>query len=139
MNTAFVILKPDCAARGLIGEVIKRFENRGFNIIKMEMRRKSEKWARVHYGHLPQVILEMCVIHMSDTRLIGILLQGPDNIVRMSKKMVGPTDSADAEPGTIRGDFGTNPIRFNIIHCADYSQVDCESRHFFDTETDHVC
>jgi nucleoside-diphosphate kinase len=138
MKTAFVILKPDCVARRLVGEVLSRFEAKRFDIIRMRMARKSNEWAWQHYGHLPPDILEKNAHFLALSLLIGIVLKGPDNIVGQVRAMVGSTDSADARPGTIRGDLGGQPIRFNIIHCADPDQVDLEIERFWDQETDHV-
>jgi nucleoside-diphosphate kinase len=138
MRTAFVILKPDCIIRRLVGEVLRRFEAKGFDIIRMRMVSKNLMWARNHYAHLPHDILEQNSFYMSGSRLIGVVLQGPDGIAEQIKRMVGATDSALAAPGTIRGDLGSQPIRFNVIHCADYDQVDVEIKAFFDRRTDYV-
>jgi nucleoside-diphosphate kinase len=138
MRTAFVILKPDCIARGLVGQVLSRFEAKGFDIIKVRMVSKSLSWANQHYAHLPTGILEQNSFYMSGSRLIGVVLQGPDGISEQIKKMVGATDSALAAPGTIRGDLGGQPIRFNVIHCSDPDKVDVEINAFFDRRTDYV-
>jgi nucleoside-diphosphate kinase len=138
MNTAFVILKPDCIARGLVGKVLSRFESKRFDIIKLRVVLKTYEWARRHYGHLTPDILELNSNFMAESRLIGVVLSGTVTIVEQLKKMVGATDSAFAAPGTIRGDLGDQPIRFNIIHCADYDQVDIEIKRFWDKETDYV-
>jgi nucleoside-diphosphate kinase len=137
-RTAFVILKPDCIARGLVGEVIKRFEAKGFDIIQMRMARKNEEWARRHYGHLSPTALEENVQFMAKSRLIGIILQGHNDIVMEIKKMVGNTNSSIAIPGSIRGDFGGQPIRFNVIHCSDADKVDSEVEAFQNMGTDYV-
>jgi nucleoside-diphosphate kinase len=137
MRTAFVILKPDCIARGLVGEVLRRLEAKGFDIIRMRMVSKNLEWANQHYAHLPPGILDKNSFYMAGSRLIGVVLQGPDRIAEQIKRMVGPTDSADADPGTIRGDLGGQPIRFNVIHCSDHDKVDVEINAFFDRRTDY--
>jgi nucleoside-diphosphate kinase len=138
MAKAFVILKPDCYGKRVIGEVITRFERKGFEIERMELRHKSEAWARSHYSHLTGEVLDKNVTFMTCGPLIGIVLEGPAAIVNMVKAMIGPTNSALAAPGTIRGDFGTNPIRFNVIHCSDFDVIDSEIKAFFGKRTDYV-
>lgn len=138
MAKAFVILKPDCISRRMIGEVITRFERKGFEIERMESHHKRQDWARNHYSHLEGEVLRENVVFITHRPIIGIVLEGPTAIVDMVKAMVGPTDSALAAPGTIRGDYGTNPIRYNIIHCSDFDKVDSEIKAFFDRSTDYV-
>lgn len=139
MGKAFVIIKPDGYVSGLVGEIITRFERKGFQIKRIRIIHKSIYWARRHYAKLqPQEVFEDNVEFMSSAPIVGIVLTGPDGIVKMVKSMVGPTDSSLAPPGTIRGDYGNLPIRFNVIHCSDPDLVDKEIERFFDRSTDRA-
>ena len=142
MQTTFVILKPDAHDRKLVGEIIKRFEQRGLYISRMELRRKNYEWCERHYHQLAtgsdqeQAIFRALVQCMAKRPLIGIVLEGPQAPL-VVKRMVGATDSIEADPGTIRGDFGTRPVRNNLVHAADSQLVaKREATMFFNPVTD---
>jgi len=133
MNKTFVILKPDCQERGLIGEVIKRFEQKYLRIIGLQLRWKSKEWARKHYQHLSGEILERNVVFMTTAPLIGIVLDGP-NAITVVRVLVG--DTIYSTPGRIRGDYETY-LPYNIVHASD-TEENCiqEIKEFFDSATD---
>jgi len=141
----FVVIKPDAIRRGLVGEIVKRFEQKGFTIERMELRYKNEEWCRLQYSQFVCDCGDDCVnkeifyplVHaLAGESLIGMVLKGPDAVF-VVRRMVGATDSTQAEPGTIRGDFGSLPVRENLVHaCDDEDRVDTEIRYFFDEETD---
>ena len=135
-ENSFVIIKPDAIRRGLIGEIITRFERKCFSIQHIERRWKSESWALQHYDLVPPQVLPILVEFMTATPLIGIDLHG-SNAIAVIRKMVGATNSSNAAPGTIRGDFGTWPIHVNCVHASDSPQA-ClrESSLFFASSTD---
>jgi len=119
MEKTLVIIKPDAIRRGLIGRIISRFEDKDFIIKRIESRTKSITWCKLMYPHL----IEMATFNklstfMTANPLIGIELEGY-NIVKVIRKMLGCTNSMDADPGTIRGDFGLWPIRYNCVHASD--------------------
>ncbi len=118
VSKTFVIVKPDAVSRGLIGKIISRFEDKFLEIVAIELKQKDETWCQLHYAHLSGPVYTKLEEFMLMGPIIGIVLQGPDvnSVVRI---MVGSTDSLIAEPGTIRGDFGTHPILYNIVHAAD--------------------
>jgi len=118
MEKTLVIIKPDAINRGLIGRIISRFEDKDFKIKRIESRFKNAAWCKLMYSHLPQnTFLDQCCF-MCTNILIGIKLEGP-HAVQTVRRMVGCTDSTEALSGTIRGDFGTLPIRYNCVHASD--------------------
>ena len=117
-NKTFVIIKPDAISRGLIGKIISRFEDKQLEIVAIEMKQQDYTWCQLHYQHILGPIYVNLEEFMLSGPLIGIVFKGPD-VIRTVKIMVGSTDGLLAEPGTIRGDYGTHPIRYNIVHAAD--------------------
>lgn len=137
-ENSFVIIKPDAIRRGLIGEIIARFERKCLTIRHIERRWKSESWALKHYADVPPQVLPALIEFMTNTPLIGIDLHG-SNAIAVIRKMVGVTNSANAAPGTIRGDFGTWPIYVNCVHASDSpTAYEHESSLFFDDSTDYI-
>ena len=133
IQQTFVILKPDCQERGLIGKIISRFEDKFLRVVRIGSQQKDEDWCRQHYAHLNDEIYEKQKDFMSCAPLIGIILEGPDAI-DVVRKMVGKTNSLLAEPGTIRFDYGTYPVRYNIIHAADSEEAVKRERGLFFNE-----
>lgn len=134
----FVIIKPDAVRRGLIGEIIKRFEQKGLTILRIELRLKSRTWCALHYSSvdLPSGVYHGLAAAMIHAPLIGIVLQG-EKAVTVLRRMIGATDSTQAWPGTIRGTFGTLPVHENLIHAADTEELaKQEAKYFFDLRTD---
>jgi len=134
----FVIIKPDAVERGLVGEIIKRFEQKGLSILRIEQRYKTRVWCALHYSSpdLPTGVYRNLQEAMTNKPLVGIILDGP-KAVTVVRRMIGATDSTQAWPGTIRGDFGTLPIYENLIHAADTEElVIREAELFFNPRTD---
>lgn len=134
----FVIIKPDAIKRGLIGEIIKRFEQKGLIILRIEQRLKSRQWCALHYSNvdIPSEVYHRLVNAMVHVPLIGIVLHG-EKVVTVLRRMMGATDSTQAWPGTIRGDFGTLPVHENLIHASDSEDLaKQETKYFFDSRTD---
>jgi len=137
----FVIIKPDAIERKLVGEIIRRFEQKNLSIVRMETRCKNREWCVAHYhqfnnDYTPPGILEGLCDMMTNIPLIGIVLEG-EGAANVVRRMVGDTDSVMAAPGTIRGDFGTRPIRNNLVHAADSATVGKrEAVQFFNPATD---
>jgi len=114
----FIALKPDAVRRKLIGKIIERFENRGFEIIAMKMvkldREMAEKWYEEHKG---KEFFERLINFTTSGRMVVMVVEG-ENAISVVRKMIGKTNPAEAEPGTIRGDFAlTTPD--NVIHASD--------------------
>jgi nucleoside-diphosphate kinase len=134
----FVIIKPDAVERGLVGEIIKRFEQKGLAILRIEQRYKTRVWCALHYSSpdLPTGVYQILQEAMTNKPLIGIVLAGL-NVVPEVRRMIGATNSSQAWPGTIRGDFGTLPVHKNLIHAADTQELAIwEAGLFFNSRTD---
>ena len=122
MNRTLVLLKPDAVARGLVGEIIARFERRQFVIVAAELRTLERAVAEQHYGeHVGKSFYEPTIAFMTGGPLMAMVLEGPDNTWEIVHAMMGPTNSAVAAPGTIRGDLATLMNR-NLIHGSDSAE-----------------
>jgi len=118
MEDTLIILKPDAVQRRLLGEIIARFERKGLRIIALKMARISEELCREHYRpHEGKDFYEPLVRYMTSAPVVLVVARGKNSIA-VSRKMMGATFGADAEPGTIRGDFAVSN-RFNLIHGSD--------------------
>ena len=114
----FVIIKPDAVQRGIIGEIISRFERKGIKIVAMKMKSVSRELAEKHYGvHKGKPFFEPTVEYITSSPVVALILEG-NNTIEMVRNMMGKTDPQQAELGTIRGDFGQF-IGRNIIHGSD--------------------
>ena len=130
-KTLFIV-KPDAVARNLVGDVISRFERKGFKILKLKMftftQVQAEKFYDVHkdkpfFGELTSFIISGPVV--------AAIIEG-NNAIGTTRIMIGATKSFDAEPGSIRGDFGLG-LSDNIIHASDSQEsFDHESRVAFE-------
>jgi len=118
METTLIILKPDAVQRGLIGRIITRFEEKGFTVVGAKMMRISPELAATHYEqHRDRPFYEKLVSFMTRSPVLVLALRGR-KAIEISRRMMGATFGADAEPGTIRGDFGVSNS-FNLIHGSD--------------------
>ncbi|XP_021530780.2 nucleoside diphosphate kinase, mitochondrial [Aotus nancymaae] len=113
-----VAVKPDGVQRRLVGDVIQRFERRGFTLVGMKMLQAPESVLAEHYQDLQRKPFYPALIrYMSSGPMVAMVWEGY-NVVRASRAMIGHTDSAEAAPGTIRGDFSVHISR-NVIHASD--------------------
>ncbi|MEM1518423.1 MAG: nucleoside-diphosphate kinase [Halobacteria archaeon] len=138
LEKTFVLLKPSCIERGFIGEVITRFEKKGFAIKGLKMlEMKREMAERLYEVHKGKEFYDKLIKTVTGRRVVAILLEGR-NAVTVVRKMVGATDPANAEPGTIRGDLGLD-VTDNIIHASDsVESFQREARIFFE-ESEILC
>jgi nucleoside-diphosphate kinase len=114
----FVIIKPDAVQRGIIGEIISRFERKGIKIVAIKMISVKKELAEKHYGiHKGKPFFQPTIDYITSSPVIAIILEGT-NVIEMVRKMMGKTDPQQADLGTIRGDFGQF-IGRNIIHGSD--------------------
>ena len=112
------IVKPDAVAKGLTGEILSRFEKAGLEIVALKKLRLTEQQARGFYAvHKERPFYANLVGFMTSGPVVVGVLEGPDAIAK-NRELMGPTDSTKAEPGTIRGDFGTD-IERNAVHGSD--------------------
>ncbi len=118
MEQTFVILKPSTIQRGLVGQVIDRFQRKGLFIAGIKMMQLDEKILREHYAHLvDRPFFPSLVKSMMATPVIVMCLKGKD-AVEVVRAMTGATNCRKAAPGTIRGDFGMSGQE-NIVHASD--------------------
>jgi nucleoside-diphosphate kinase len=118
METTLILLKPDCITGGKAGEVLKRFEQAGFQIRGCKMFRADAGLLREHYAHIAtKPFFPEVENFMSATPVIALALAG-ENAVERIRELLGPTDSTKAAKGTIRGDFGQTVMK-NIGHASD--------------------
>ncbi|KAL2101872.1 hypothetical protein ACEWY4_003633 [Coilia grayii] len=114
----FIAIKPDGVQRGLIGEIIKRFEQKGFKLVGMKFLLASEELLKEHYIDLKErpFYAGLCK-YMNSGPVVAMVWEGL-NVVKTGRVMLGETNPADSKPGTIRGDFCIQVGR-NIIHGSD--------------------
>lgn len=118
MEKTLIILKPSCLQRALVGKVVDRFMQKGLIIAGTKMMQLDEKILREHYAHLVErPFFPSLVKSMTATPVIVMCLEGKD-AVAVVRAMTGATNSRNAAPGTIRGDFGMSGQE-NIIHASD--------------------
>jgi nucleoside-diphosphate kinase len=118
MDRTLIILKPDAVQRGLIGEIITRFEEKGLQVVGMKFMMISQELAAQHYApHKGKPFYDGLVKFMTSSPVVVMALQGK-GVIEISRKMMGATFGFKAEPGTIRGDFGVSSS-FNLIHGSD--------------------
>lgn len=134
MEHTFVILKPSTIRRFLVGDVIARFQHKGLIISGMKMMQLDETILREHYAHLvDRPFFPFIVESMTATPVIVMCLKGKD-AVSVVRAMTGATNSRNAAPGTIRGDFGMSGQE-NIVHASDsIENAEIEIRRFFRPE-----
>ena len=131
IQQTLVLIKPDGIQRGLIGEIIKRFEQRGLKIVGMKMIQATSDQAKEHYGEeiaekYGQRVLDYLVDFVTSIPVIAIVIQG-SNAIAIVRKIVGATYPGEADIGTIRGDFNhtskayakKNDQGHNLIHASE--------------------
>lgn len=118
MEKTFIMVKPDGVQRGLIGEVISRFEKKGFQLVAAKFMSVSRELAEQHYAeHKEKPFFGELVDFITSGPVFAMVWQGP-NVIAAARQMMGKTNPSDALPGTIRGDFGVN-VAMNIVHGSD--------------------
>src|SRR4051794_21948272 len=118
MERTLIILKPDAVQRGLCGRIVSRFEEKGLQIVGIKMMRISQQLAETHYeSHKGKGFYPGLVKFMTSSPVVVMALEGK-NAIAIARKMMGATFGSNAEPGTIRGDFGVSNS-FNLIHGSD--------------------
>jgi nucleoside-diphosphate kinase len=118
MERTLIIVKPDAVQRGLTGEVIKRFEQRGLKLIGMKFIHMTKELAQKHYAvHEGKPFFEGLVDYITSAPVVVIALEGTGAIAA-ARKTIGATRPTEAEAGTIRGDYGLE-IGRNLVHGSD--------------------
>ncbi len=125
-----LLIKPDAMQRGLVGEVLARFERKGFKIVGMKMLHMSKELARDHYAHLvSKPFYPDLEKFVTSHPLVAVVIEGKE-AVEVTRLIVGPTNASKAPGGTIRGDFSNSTSR-NIIHASDSKETAEKEVHRF--------
>jgi nucleoside-diphosphate kinase len=122
MDRTLVICKPDAVERGLVGEIIARFERRSLSIVAMELRQVEETVAAEHYAeHADKPFYGELIEFITRGPAVVLVVEGPEDTWKVVRTMMGATNPREAAPGTIRGDLG---ILFteNLIHGSDSAE-----------------
>jgi nucleoside-diphosphate kinase len=132
----FVMVKPDGVQRGLAGEIVSRFEDRGLKLVGAKFMQIERDLAHDHYAeHEGKPFFEGLVEFITSGPVLAMVWEGQD-ATRQVRRMMGDTDPADAAPGTVRGDFGLDLGR-NVIHGSDHEDPGANEREielFFDED-----
>jgi nucleoside-diphosphate kinase len=131
MEKTLIILKPDTFEKRKVGATISRFEDAGFSIVATKMIRLTSDLLKEHYAHIAdKPFFPRIEEFMSSLPVIVMILEGESAIERV-RNMTGPTNSLQAAPGTIRGDWGTD-MMLNIVHASDGEEsAQAEIKRFF--------
>jgi nucleoside-diphosphate kinase len=133
MERTLSIIKPDGVGKGLIGEVVTRFEKAGIRIAAMKMLWLSRDRARQFYAvHKERPFYEGLTEFMSSGPIVAMVLEGED-VIRRNRELMGATNPRDAAPGTIRRDFASDVER-NIVHGSDAPETAAVEVKFFFSE-----
>ncbi|CCI08980.1 MULTISPECIES: nucleoside-diphosphate kinase [Microcystis] len=118
MERTFLMIKPDGVQRNLVGEIIQRFEAKGFTLVGLKMMQVSSELAEKHYAvHKERPFFRSLVDFITSSPVVAMVWQG-EGVIASARKIIGATNPLNAEPGTIRGDFGISVGR-NLIHGSD--------------------
>jgi nucleoside-diphosphate kinase len=134
MEKTFLMVKPDGVQRGLIGEIVKRFEQKGFQLVGSKLMVITKEQAEFHYAeHKGKSFYDDLVSFITSGPIFAMVWQA-DQVIALSRIIVGKTNTLDADPGTIRGDFALHTNR-NLIHGSDSPEsAEREINNFFKAE-----
>lgn len=134
VQRSLILLKPDCLQRGIAGEIINRFEIKGFKFIGMKMLMISNQQAEFHYEeHRNKLFFEKLINFITSSPVVALVIEAEECIV-LARKLAGATKVEDAIPGTIRGDYALRTSN-NIVHTSDsVESAEREINNFFKPE-----
>lgn len=122
MDRTLVICKPDAVERGLVGEILSRFERRGLRLVALDRRQVTRELAGEHYAeHAERPFYGELIDFITRSPVVVAVVEGPEDTWQVVRTMMGTTNPREAAPGTIRGDLG---ILFteNLIHGSDSAE-----------------
>jgi nucleoside-diphosphate kinase len=122
MDRTLVICKPDAVERGLVGEIISRFERRNLTVVAAELRTVDEATAARHYAeHEGKPFYPELIAFITRSPAMVVVVEGPEDTWKVVRTMMGTTNPREAAPGTVRGDLG---ILFteNLVHGSDSAE-----------------
>lgn len=119
MGATLVLCKPDAVERGLVGEIVARFERKGLRIAAARLLTVDADLAARHYAeHVEKAFYPELRDFIGRSPTLALVLEGPDDTYAVVRTLMGPTNPATAPPGTIRGDFGLE-VTENLVHGSD--------------------
>ncbi|MCP1307103.1 nucleoside-diphosphate kinase [Paenibacillus tyrfis] len=134
MEKTFLMVKPDGVQRGLIGEIVRRFEQKGLQLVAAKLVQVSREQAERHYAeHMGKPFFDNLIKFITSGPVFAMVWQG-DQVIALSRTMIGKTNSLEALPGTIRGDYAVH-TNLNLIHGSDSPEsAEREIANFFRPE-----
>jgi nucleoside-diphosphate kinase len=118
-DRTLVLLKPDAVERGLVGEIVRRFEAKGLTIVSLDLRTLDKSTLARHYEeHQGKAFYDDLVAFMSRGPVVAMVLEGPEDTWEVVRSMMGATNPRKAAPGTIRGDLSVE-FTENLVHGSD--------------------
>lgn len=134
MEKTFVMVKPDGVQRNVVGEVVRRFEQKGFKLVGAKLMQVSNELAETHYAeHKERPFFGELVDFITSGPVFAMVWEG-EEVISTARTMIGATNPAEANPGSIRGDFGVT-VGKNIIHGSDSPEsAEREIKLFFKEE-----
>ncbi|MEC0207739.1 nucleoside-diphosphate kinase [Paenibacillus ehimensis] len=134
MEKTFLMVKPDGVQRGLIGEIVRRFEQKGLQLVAAKLVQVSREQAERHYAeHVGKPFFDNLIKFITSGPVFAMVWQG-DQVIALSRTMIGKTNSLEALPGTIRGDYAVH-TNLNLIHGSDSPEsAEREIANFFRPE-----
>lgn len=137
LQRTFVAIKPATVKRGLVGEVIRRFERKQYKIVAMKMLIVDKELARKHYEeHIDKPFFDELVDFITSGPIVAMAIEGYDAIPGI-RKMIGATDPLEAEMGTLRADFAQTK-ELNVVHASD-SEVSAKRELALYFSDDEIC
>lgn len=137
MEKTFLMVKPDGVQRELIGEIVKRFETKGYKLAGAKLMQVSNQLAETHYSeHKERPFFGELVDFITSGPVFAMVWEG-ENVIATARKMMGKTNPLEADPSTIRGDFGIS-VGKNIIHGSDSAESAEREISLFFTENEIV-
>ncbi|MDN4618016.1 nucleoside-diphosphate kinase [Paenibacillus sp. PsM32] len=132
MERTFLMIKPDGVQRGLIGRIVSRLEDKGFKLVGGKFVTATEEQAKRHYAeHEGKAFYDGLISFITSGPVFAMVWEG-DDIITISRMVIGKTKVTEAQPGTIRGDFA-NHTPLNLIHGSDsVESAEREIANFFD-------
>lgn len=119
-NQTFIMCKPDAVERGLVGEIVSRFERKGLRLVAAELRSVDRALAEAHYAeHAEKPFFGELVDFLTRSPVFAMIVEGPsDNTWELGRILIGKTQVTEAQPGSIRGDLATTTNE-NLVHGSD--------------------
>ncbi len=137
MERTLLLAKPDAVQRGLVGRILARFEEKGLKLVGLKVMRITKELAEKHYAlHVDKPFYPGLVEYMTSAPIVAAAIEGP-RAVEVSRTLMGATFGWKAEPGTIRGDFGSSTA-YNLVHGSDSAESAAKELALFFTDDELV-